>query len=145
MEEKQIWAYSLKEQRAWERGRELLYFSCLRTVELPGPLHKSQALAEARASQLLLSLLTEDQRAMLHEFEVIDVESRLYPGRRYRIPCNPGAFVCAMESSGRREYLCVQAVEESMPPSDWILMQKLLLEGDELYYLAHANSVVTRE
>jgi hypothetical protein len=68
----------------------------------------------------------------------LEVPSREYPGRMYRIPRGPGQ-VQVVEHGRVTERLCVQPAAVGLPEADVVLMHKLLLESDERRYLLTAN------
>lgn len=93
--------------------------------------------ADARARNLLLSCLTPAQQEeyVASLSFVVKVES----GNCYRIERHRNYNVISLDKKGRRVYeLCAGPVEE-VPIEDQMLAQKLLLETDEVGFLAMAN------
>ena len=93
--------------------------------------------AEHTAEVLLRSTLSSDEYRQLLSRSFVDVPSRTYAGRVYRIPRGPGQ-VLVLEDNRVVERLCVQPIEY-LPEADVILLHKLLIEGDERTYLETAN------
>jgi hypothetical protein len=95
--------------------------------------------AVQRAEGVLRRLLTDNERAQLRRTGFLEVQSRLSPGRKYRIPVGASP-VAALEPDGRVVYLCLQP-ETNVPPNELVLLHKLMLEGAEADYLERANQV----
>lgn len=93
--------------------------------------------ADHAAETLLRQSLTSDEYAQLSARAYLDVPSRSYLGRLYRVPRGPGQ-VQVVEGGRVVERLCVQPLD-SLPEADVILMHKMLIEADEPTYLATAN------
>ena len=94
--------------------------------------------AERTAEALLRRLLNEHEYDALSLNGYLEVSSREYPGRVYRIPRGPGQ-VQVVEHGRVTERLCVQPASIGLPEADVVLMHKLLLESDERRYLLTAN------
>jgi len=94
--------------------------------------------AERTAEALLRRLLDEREYDALGFNGYLEVPSREYPGRVYRIPRGPGQ-VQVVEHGRVTERLCVQPAAVGLPEADVVLMHKLLLESDERRYLLTAN------
>lgn len=92
--------------------------------------------AEA-AEALLRDLLDEREYQQLKHRGYVDVASPNDPQRIYRIP-NYAGLVRVYEEGWAVRELCLQSVEP-LPSADVVLMHKLLIEGDELEYLARAR------
>jgi hypothetical protein len=93
--------------------------------------------AEARANTLLRELLSKDERQHLERFGCLMIPSPGMPERIYCIPAHPG-MVTVYESGSLIMRLCLMPVIP-LPPSDMLLMLKLMIEGDEEQYLRTAN------
>jgi hypothetical protein len=98
---------------------------------------RDRAAAEARAEALLSEVLDPADYQALRALGYLELPSRLYPGRRYRIHRQPRP-VEVYERGRRTLALCVQPTIY-LPPSDRVLMHKLLLDADEARYLRTAN------
>lgn len=94
--------------------------------------------AERTAEALLRRLLSSPEYDALSYSGYLEVPSREYPGRIYRIPRGPGQ-VQVMEHGRVTERLCVQPAAVGLPEADVVLMHKLLIEADERRYLLTAN------
>lgn len=94
--------------------------------------------AERTAEALLRRLLSEHEYTSLGSNGFLEVISREYPGRVYRIPRGPGQ-VQVVEHGRVTERLCVQPASVGLPEADVVLLHKLLLESDERRYLLTAN------
>ena len=93
--------------------------------------------AEAAARELLLTHLTEEEQHQLATHGCLEVQSLNRVERRYRIPA-AGGMVYMLEDGRVTLLLCLQSTA-SLPPSDVVLMHKLLLQADEGAYLRTAN------
>lgn len=89
------------------------------------------------AEALLRELLDERDYQQLKHRGYVDVASPNDPQRIYRIP-NYAGLVRVYEEGWAVRELCLQSVEP-LPSADVVLMHKLLIEGDELEYLARAR------
>ncbi|HWP29707.1 MAG TPA: hypothetical protein VFB73_06780 [Chloroflexota bacterium] len=98
---------------------------------------RDRAEPEARAEALLRELLPAADYEALRTRGYLEVPSRLYPGRRYRIYRRPRP-VEVYERGRLTQALCVQPTVY-LPSGDRVLMHKVLLEGDEARYLRTAN------
>jgi hypothetical protein len=100
-------------------------------------------LAERRATRhaedLVRHVLSDREYAQLRREGFIEVRSRRVPGRAYRIPAG-GSPVAALEPDGRLVYLCLQPALP-VPRPELLIIQKLLLEGDEDEFWQRANRV----
>jgi len=94
--------------------------------------------AERAAEALLRRLLTDPEYDTLGRNGYLDVPSREYPGRTYRVPRGPGQ-VLVVERGRVLERLCVQPASMGLPEADIVLMHKQLPEADERRYLMTAN------
>jgi hypothetical protein len=94
--------------------------------------------AERAAEALLRRMLTNMQYDALGRNGYLEVVSKEYPGRIYRIPRGPGQ-VQVVERGRVMERLCLQPAVMGLPEADIVLMHKLLLEADEQRYLMTAN------
>jgi hypothetical protein len=95
--------------------------------------------ARRQAEDLVRHVLSDAEYAQLRREGFIEVRSRRVPGRGYRIPAG-GSPVAALEPDGRLVYLCLQPALP-VPPQELVLIQKLLLEGDEDEFWQRANRV----
>ena len=95
--------------------------------------HDSHREANQHARALLLSTLTDEQR---HQYETeswFEVESRKFPGRRYRLHPVPSINIDIIQDGDRISRLC--AGPRGVPVADVQLTQKLMLEADEEAFL----------
>ena len=93
--------------------------------------------AERRAHALMCELLTPAHMQQLSRYGYVEVASPSIPQRTYRIP-GAGGLVRVYERERALMDLCLQPVE-ALPDGDVVIMHKLMIEGDELEYLAKAN------
>ncbi len=93
--------------------------------------------ADHTAETLLRNMLTREEYNQLCTRAYLEVPSRAFANRVYRVPRGPGQ-VQVVEGGRVTERLCVQPLE-ALPEADVILMHKLLIEGDEAGYLQTAN------
>lgn len=93
--------------------------------------------ADHHAEMLLRDKLSHEEYRQLSSHSYLEVPSRSYANRIYRVPRGPGQ-VQVVEGGRVIERLCLQPLE-ALPEADVILMHKLLIEGDESAYLATAN------
>jgi hypothetical protein len=93
--------------------------------------------AQERAETLLKDMLTVAELNRLDERGYLDIPSPSQPTRSYRVP-RRGGRVAIVEDGVEIESLCVAPVE-SLPPSDIVIVHKLMIEGDEQEYLRRAN------
>lgn len=93
-----------------------------------------------RAEALLGELLDEHEYRQLTQRGYVDVVSPHDEQRIYRIPSYSGLVRVYEHGTAVRE-LCVQSVEP-LPNADIVLMHKLMIQGDELEYLARAREYV---
>ena len=101
-----------------------------------GDAHAEPTPAES-AETLLRELLDEREYQQLKQRGYVDVASPNDPQRIYRIPGYAG-LVRVYEDGWAVRELCLQSVEP-LPSGDVVLMHKLLIQGDELEYLARAR------
>ncbi len=95
--------------------------------------------ASRRAEALVRHVLSDREYAQLRRDGFIEVRSRRTPGRAYRIPAG-GSPAAALEPDGRVVYLCLQPAQP-VPRQELLVIQKLLLEGDEDEFWRRANRV----
>ncbi len=98
----------------------------------------AQARAEERADALLRALLTPDQFARMVALDYLEVASRLYPSRIYRVPWRKGQFVWAFEDGKLLMFLCF-GPRRPLPRSDVVVLHKVYIEAMEDEYLRIAN------
>jgi hypothetical protein len=103
---------------------------------LLGPDGSEQDAAWRRAESLLSDSLTAEQYAGYRARGYVEVASRLYPGRRYRVDgwrpvsvYDKGQFVGAV---------CIRP-REHIPGPDVVLARKLMIEGAESEFLRSGN------
>lgn len=101
-----------------------------------------EAEAERRAAELLRDVLPDRDRRQLATSRYLKVPSPGVAARIYRVPLERG-WVGVFESGELRQRLCVEPLEQ-LPPSDVVLMHKLLIEGDDERYLREANVLTPR-
>lgn len=93
--------------------------------------------AERRAEQLLLQVLSLEQRQQFNQDQSFVVEGRR--GYRYRIRKGRTANIDMVRPDGRIEHrLCVHP-REDVPDFDTMVAQKVMLEADEDLILKTAN------
>lgn len=93
--------------------------------------------AEKRAEELLLTLLTEEQKRQFKAESAFIVHGR--SGLRYRIRRGRSGNVDVIERDGRlRHRLCAHPIE-NVPNCDTMAAQKLMLEFDDLDFSRRAN------
>lgn len=105
------------------------------------PLHDWRE-AERRAEVLLSDILASRELRILTQKGYLEVPSRIYSDRVYRIPRYQGP-VAVYEAGALTNLLCVRSVDP-IPNADAVLMHKLMIEGDEESYLKIANSIRPR-
>ena len=93
---------------------------------------------DARAEELLRTILDESEWLQLKTLRFLDVASMHYRQRFYRIPLMDG-MVNVFEDGKAIQRLCIQPINV-LPRYDVIAMHKLMIEGDEMEYLARANA-----
>ena len=100
----------------------------------------SRKRAERRADTVVRELLTAEEVDLLERRGYLDVPSRVTPARVYRIPARPG-LVTVMDAGELAVRLCLVPAR-AIPEREWILVQKLLLEGAEAEYWQRANRLM---
>lgn len=96
---------------------------------------------DLRATELLLSLLTDEQRQSYRQhgwFIVVGGST----GRRYRIRCNSyqgNVDLLAANDNNRIEYRFCGHCRDRIPLGDHLLAQKIMLEIDETAFIGLAN------
>lgn len=105
------------------------------------PLHDWRE-AEKRAEAMLSEVLPEREVRQLAQKGYLEVPSRKFASRVYRVPRYQGP-VAVYEDGMLANLLCVRSVDP-IPNADAVLLHKLLIEGDEDTYLATANSIRPR-
>lgn len=95
--------------------------------------------AERRADLLLRDVLTPPEYASLAELGYLDVRSRCFPSRVYRVP-RDGGLIILRERGRVVGGLCVQPTV-ALPVADVVAMHKLMIEGAETEYLRRANQL----
>lgn len=98
--------------------------------------------AEKRAETMLGELLSAADLGVLARKGYLEVPSRRFGNRVYRVPRFQGP-VAVYEGGVLTNLLCVRSVEP-IPNGDAVLMHKLMIEGDEDGYLRVANSIRPR-
>ncbi len=93
--------------------------------------------AERTARALLCGILAVEEQQQLAQLGYLVVRSPSIPGRQYRIPAD-GGYVYGYEAGKGIMAICLQPVT-SLPPSDVVLMHKLMIEANEEGYLSQAN------
>ena len=89
------------------------------------------------AEAVLREILDEREYRQLTQRGYVDVASPHDAERIYRIPSYCG-LVCVYEHGTAVRELCVQSVEP-LPSADVVVMHKLMIQGNELEYLARAR------
>jgi hypothetical protein len=105
------------------------------------PLHDWRE-AERRAEAMLNDILPSSDLRVLAQKGYLEVPSRKFSDRVYRIPRYQGP-VAVYEGGALTNLLCVRSVDP-IPNADAVLMHKLMIEGDEDGYLRIANSIRPR-
>lgn len=118
-----------------------LYYLCMQMGVGATLLHRQRMrqAAEQRAERLLRENVSDNQYQQMLTNGYLDIPSRLYPGRTYRIPHRPGR-VWVYEADRQVCQLCVISCTP-VPHADLILAQKWMIEADERVYLAIANRI----
>jgi hypothetical protein len=93
--------------------------------------------AERRARALLREMLSDAEYEQWKRCGYVEVRSPTRAHRVYRIP-GTGGRVRVYERGVTAMELCLQPIDP-LPPSDLVLLHKLLIESDEQDYLATAN------
>jgi hypothetical protein len=94
--------------------------------------------AQERAEALLRDTLLPDELDQLDQRGYLEVVSRAYPGRSYRIRPGKVPAVMALDHDAPVAYLCLQPIER-LPGRESVLVHKLMLEADEDEYWRRAN------
>ncbi len=109
------------------------------TRESLEPAHRISPSPEQRAKKWLGELIPE--QAQLYAFSrYIEIESKLYAGRYYRIFSN--ALTEIYERGKRTATCCIHLRDLSIPRTDRVIGEYFMIKGDENTYLRIAN--VTR-
>lgn len=95
--------------------------------------------AEMKAEQMLEELLSPAELRMVREHGYLEIASRLFERRFYRVPYRHG-LVGVYENGVLIHRLCVGAVEP-VPAGDLLLIHKLMIEASEEEYLRRANRI----
>lgn len=93
--------------------------------------------ARRRAHALLASHLDDREFAQLIKYDYLEVASPSNPRRVYRVYAHPDK-VSVIEDGVEIERLCLQT-EDVLPDDDMILLHKVLILGDEQWYLETAQ------
>ena len=93
--------------------------------------------ANRRASELLRTVLSQEQHRQLMWWGYVDIPSHRDQERTYRVPRGPGQ-VRMIERGRQTASLCLQPLEW-VPDADIVVMHKLMIEADEETYLQKAN------
>lgn len=124
-----------------------LFFAFWTAREVPLPQGSPLPTAKERAEMLLRESITAQQYQHLLNLGYLEIPSRLYPNRYYRIPRERRRVQVYERSAtnGGQPHeklgeLCVIACEP-MPDADLVLTHKWLIEADEQKYLNTANWV----
>ena len=95
--------------------------------------------SEQKAKKWLGELIPE--QAQLYAFRrYIEIDSKLYAGRHYRIFSN--ALTAIYEKGKQTATCCIHLRDLSIPPTDRVIGEYFMIKGDEKSYLRIAN--VTR-
>lgn len=89
-----------------------------------------------RAERLLQSMLTKQQRRMYERFGFFDLPSPVQKHVAYRIP--KSGLIVMFEHGVPVKRLCIYE-KEGLPPADWLIAAKLLVESEEPELLKIAN------
>jgi hypothetical protein len=93
--------------------------------------------ANKRAEALLRRHLSETERAQLQRQGVLNVASRVEPGRVYQVRANSGRVLVLQDSAAVME-LCVRP-RALLPGNEHVLAHKLMIEAAEDEYMRQAN------
>src|SRR5439155_19638368 len=93
--------------------------------------------ANRRANELLRSVLNSEQYDQLKRKGYLDIKSPRDPGCIYRVPRRQGQ-VKVIEQGRHKANLCLQP-REAVPEDDIVVIQHLMIEADEEYYLQTAK------
>jgi hypothetical protein len=129
-------------------GTIILFFALWHNRGAPSFAHvTSGQTPKERAETLLRESITLQQYQHLHNFGYLEIPSRLYANRYYRIPQERRrvqVYEVHETNMGQQHQklgeLCVIACEP-MPDADLVLTHKWLIEADEQKYLNTANWV----
>ena len=92
--------------------------------------------AELTAQQWLRRLIPiQADRYAEHGF--VEIDSTLFPGRRYRISRDRRTLI--ITRGGHRFRGCLTCVDDSLPPTDRVIAEYFLIQGDERGYLDTVN------
>lgn len=94
--------------------------------------------AERRAQNLLQSILTWAQCMQLQICEYVEEQSRLTPGRIYRVYRSPSVIVVVYDGDSLAGHLCIVPVI-SLPVSDQVAAHVLMIRGNEAEYVRTAG------
>lgn len=92
-----------------------------------------------RSAELLKDVLDECEYAQLRESGYLDIASPGYDERVYRVP-QQGGRVCVYERGTPMYELCLQPIVP-LPLNDLVVLHKLMIQANELEYLACANQL----
>jgi hypothetical protein len=101
------------------------------------PYYKGLLGAERRATDLLRDILTPEQFHQLTWRGYLEIPSPTEACRVYRVPRSKG-YVQVIENGRSVMRLCLQPVE-CLPDADVVALHKLMIEGNEAFYLEKAN------
>lgn len=107
------------------------------------PYFKGLLPAERRAADLLRAVLTAEQCRQLLWRGYLEVPSPTTAQRVYRVPRSRG-YIQVFENGQVVMRLCVQPVEY-LPDADVVVLHKLMIEGNEEYYLQKANKYLCND
>jgi len=99
-----------------------------------------ESVSAARAERLLLDVLGERQFHRLRRVGYLDLPSRRYPGRVYRLDLTGNLAYRDAGENGFNTTLCVQPVEP-VPRDDMVAARYLLVTADEDRLLQTANPI----
>jgi hypothetical protein len=95
--------------------------------------------SEQRA-RLWLKEIVPTQAEVYERFGFIEIPSRLYKDRTYRIYGGEGDFRTSLYQNGRKiARLCMAMTNPDIPPTDRVIAEYFLLRNDERHYLDIAN------
>jgi hypothetical protein len=98
--------------------------------------------ASSRAEKLLRRVLSPAELDQLNRLHYLDIPSRLYPYRTYRVPAREGT-VDVLHNGVKAFGLCIRPAEQ-LPSREHVLAHKALLEAAEDDYLKRANVISGR-
>ena len=102
-------------------------------------LQKERLIAKEKAETLLKKHIGLDAFGKLYQVGYIDVDSKNYPGRKYRVKKDTSSMIDVLDKDGKVvDRLCVHPAVEC-PEGDHVFTKVAFLEMDEEFILSKAN------